>query len=59
MEFIDRSSDVMSAMFAVASFLVGVARQSGRRFATAEAEARALIYNYRPVGTTSYQAYFF
>ena len=45
MRFIDRSEDVMTAMFAVASRLVSFARRNGRRFATPEAEAKALIYN--------------
>lgn len=46
-------------MFAVAAKLAHFARLNGRRFADEAGEAAALIYNYKPVGTSSYQAYFF
>ena len=59
MAFIERSAVEMAAMYAVAARLVSWARRNGRRFKTADAEAKALIYNYRPVGTSSYQAYYF
>ena len=59
MTFIERTNVEMSAMFAVASKLVSFARRSTRRFPTEVAEEAALIYNFRPVGTSSYQAYFF
>ena len=49
----------LEAMFAVAARLVKEARKSERRFATLQAEAAALIYNFRPVGDSSYEAFMF
>ena len=50
-------------MFDVASRFVDAARLSSQRFASPQAEERALIYmyiyNYQVVGASSYQAYFF
>jgi hypothetical protein len=43
----------------VSAHLVAEARKSPRAFADAQSEQAALLYNYRPVGDTSYQAYFF
>lgn len=57
--FMSHSSAIASAMFAVASRLVRFARCNARRFASPAAEASALIYQWKPVGDTSYQAYFF
>ena len=42
-----------------ANFFVARARENNRSFASEEAEAKALIYNFRLTGTTSYQAYLF
>ena len=38
---------------------VDEARKSTRSFGDADEEAGALLYNYKPVGSTSYQAYLF
>lgn len=57
--FFPRSAAEIRAMFDVAARFVHFARQSQRRFDSAQAEAAALIYNYQAVGTTSYQAYYF
>ena len=54
-----RSSGEARAMFDVASRFVDAARLSSQRFASPQAEERALIYNYQVVGASSYQAYFF
>jgi len=58
-DFMDHSAPVVSAMFAVSAKFVYFARCNNRRFSHQAAEAAALIYNYVPVGRTSYQAYFF
>ena len=55
----DHNENNMLAMWAVAARLVRAARLNQRAFADARAEAKALIYNYQPVGDDSYQAYFF
>jgi len=55
----DHSAPNLLAMYAVSAHLVAEARKSPRAFADAQSEQAALLYNYRPVGDTSYQAYFF
>jgi gamma-glutamyl hydrolase len=55
----DHSAEVIQAMFAVASRFVQEVRLSPRRFGSTQQEDASLIYNFDPVGTTSYQAYFF
>ena len=57
--YMSHAPAVNSAMFAVASRFVYFARCNNRRFSDPRAEAAALIYNWKPVGDTSYQAYFF
>ena len=59
MIFIERDAAIETAMFTLASKLVDFAKQSKRSFPSAAAEESALIYNYRPVGDNSYEAYFF
>ena len=53
------SPAAVSAMFAVGARLVHFARANARAFPDAASEAAALIYNYMPAGTSSYQAYYF
>ena len=55
----NRSEGAIEAMFSLSARLVREARKSPRRFPDAASEAKSLIYNYRPVGDTSYEAYFF
>lgn len=52
-------ADSIAAMFAVSTWLVGMAGRNSRQFPDAASEAAALIYNWQPVGSDSYQAYFF
>ena len=42
-----------------ANFFVDEARLNGRSFPTQDEEAAKLLYNYKPVGNSSYQAYLF
>jgi len=58
-DFMDHGAEAVGAMFAVASFFVEQCRRSTHRFATTREEGKALIYNYKPVGDSSYQAYLF
>ena len=53
------SPAAVSAMFAVGARLVHFARANARAFPDAASEAAALIYNYMPAGSSSYQAYYF
>ena len=54
-----RSPAIINTMFAVAAKFVDFARCNHRRFDSKAAEAAALIYRWKPVGGTSYQAYYF
>ena len=54
-----RSEGVALAMYALAARFVREARQNRRAFRNAQAEASALIYNWQPIGKTSYRAYYF
>ena len=58
-DFMTHGYDAVSSMWAVAAFFVEQCRRSSHRFASTRAEAKALIYNFRPEGDTSYQAYLF
>lgn len=58
-DFFDHGPDAVAAMWAVASFFVGWTRRSTHHFASAQAEAQALVYNYEAVGDTSAKAYVF
>ena len=42
-----------------ANFFVSQARMNVRKFTSPTAEAAALIYNYKPVGSDSYEPYLF
>lgn len=57
--FMSHSPAIISAMFAVASRFVYFARRNTNRFGSPAEEAAALIYNWKPVGDSSYQAYLF
>lgn len=57
---LNHSPDAIAAMQYMANFLVGEARKNSQSFASPEAEAAALIYNYAPAANgESYQCYFF
>lgn len=58
-DFMSHTTDTTNAMFSVASRFLSFARRNDFRFESDDAEAAALIYNYRPVGNTSYEAYYF
>eukprot|EP00750_Incisomonas_marina_P019382 INCI3309.4.p1 GENE.INCI3309.4~~INCI3309.4.p1 ORF type:complete len:201 (+),score=27.04 INCI3309.4:176-778(+) len=47
------------AMQSFANFFVGEARRNNHSFASEDELVSKLIYNYKSVGTTDYQAYFF
>ena len=58
----NHGAEAISAMFSVAARLVAEARKSTQSFGDEADEAKALIYNFAPVGTAdggSYQAYLF
>ena len=55
----NRSEAALEAMYAVAARFVREARLSPNRFASESEEAAALIYEHTPVGSSSYQAYYF
>ena len=56
---INHGAHAVKSMQFFANFFVARARENNRSFASEEAEAKALIYNFRLTGTTSYQAYLF
>ena len=56
---IDHGAHAVAASQWHANFLVAEARKNSHRFDSAKEEQAALIYNYQPTGTTSYQAYHF
>lgn len=49
----------ISTMQWMSNFFVSEARKNQHEFPTSDLEAKHLIYNWKPVGTTSYQAYIF
>ena len=56
---INHSIQAVAAMQYMSNFFVAQARLNERTFATPAEEAAALIYNWQPVGTSSYQAFLF
>lgn len=54
---INHSADAVHAMQTVAQFFVDQTRLNSHAFPSPEAAAAQLLYNYQPVGTTSYQMY--
>jgi hypothetical protein len=60
-EAIDHSAHAVEIAQYTANFFVGETRKNVHKFATAEAEDAALIYNYAPSKTTGsfVQTYFF
>ena len=58
-DVINHSAHAIRAMQYFANFFVDQTRANERKFPSGDAEAAALLYNYQPVGSTSYQAFLF
>eukprot|EP00299_Pterocystis_sp_00344_P010790 c4914_g1_i1.p1 GENE.c4914_g1_i1~~c4914_g1_i1.p1 ORF type:complete len:338 (+),score=79.95 c4914_g1_i1:26-1015(+) len=58
-DFINHDAHAIETMQSLGNFFVSEARRNNHAFSSADAEANALIYNYRPTGSSSYQAYVF
>lgn len=56
---INHEDEAIEAMQWIARFFVNEARKNNRSFPSQEEADTHLIYNFRPVGDTSYQAYLF
>ena len=57
-EVIQHTAEAVMSMQYVAQFIVDQARQNSHSFASPEAESKALIYNYSPIYTESFNSSF-